>query len=118
MRCITSSGKARSTILPGTKNGRMGILTFLDPPRPDTKGTLESAIALGVDVKMITGDHLVRATVGRRTVVGLAAFGVCMSRSSFRRTTVRPTARNLVEDFLVVVSVAQSTVVPLLECER
>jgi H+-transporting ATPase len=32
-----------------------GILTFLDPPRPDTKDTLERAMAYGVDVKMITG---------------------------------------------------------------
>jgi len=35
----------------------MGILTFLDPPRPDTKLTIERSMELGVDVKMITGDH-------------------------------------------------------------
>ncbi|KNC83072.1 hypothetical protein SARC_04665 [Sphaeroforma arctica JP610] len=35
----------------------LGILTFLDPPRPDTKETIERAMELGVDVKMITGDH-------------------------------------------------------------
>lgn len=35
-----------------------GILTFLDPPRPDTHATLKQAEALGVSVKMITGDHL------------------------------------------------------------
>jgi H+-transporting ATPase len=34
----------------------LGILTFLDPPRPDTKETIENAMALGVDVKMITGE--------------------------------------------------------------
>lgn len=33
----------------------MGILTFLDPPRPDTKDTIERAMEYGVDVKMITG---------------------------------------------------------------
>jgi hypothetical protein len=33
----------------------LGILTFLDPPRPDTKDTIEKAMAFGVDVKMITG---------------------------------------------------------------
>ncbi|KNC77588.1 hypothetical protein SARC_09955 [Sphaeroforma arctica JP610] len=38
-----------------------GILTFLDPPRPDTKETIEKALELGVDVKMITGDHAVIA---------------------------------------------------------
>lgn len=35
----------------------MGILTFLDPPRSDTKITIERALEYGVDVKMITGDH-------------------------------------------------------------
>lgn len=34
----------------------MGILTFLDPPRPDTKITIERAMEYGVDVKMITGE--------------------------------------------------------------
>jgi H+-transporting ATPase len=33
----------------------MGILTFLDPPRSDTKVTIERALEYGVDVKMITG---------------------------------------------------------------
>lgn len=30
----------------------LGILTFLDPPRPDTKITLERAMEAGVDVKV------------------------------------------------------------------
>ena len=34
-----------------------GILTFLDPPRPDTKETIRKAKQYGVDVKMITGDN-------------------------------------------------------------
>eukprot|EP00388_Colpodella_angusta_P042116 GDKK01055288.1.p1 GENE.GDKK01055288.1~~GDKK01055288.1.p1 ORF type:complete len:916 (+),score=222.07 GDKK01055288.1:49-2796(+) len=34
-----------------------GIITFLDPPRPDTKSTIAKAKQYGVDVKMITGDH-------------------------------------------------------------
>mmetsp|Transcript_3547 Transcript_3547/g.7588 ORF Transcript_3547/g.7588 Transcript_3547/m.7588 type:complete len:891 (-) Transcript_3547:168-2840(-) len=34
-----------------------GILTFLDPPRPDTKETVRRSKEYGVDVKMITGDH-------------------------------------------------------------
>jgi P-type E1-E2 ATPase len=33
----------------------LGILTFLDPPRHDTKETIERAMEYGVDVKMITG---------------------------------------------------------------
>jgi H+-transporting ATPase len=39
----------------------MGVLTFLDPPRHDTKDTIHRAIAYGVEVKMITGDHLLIA---------------------------------------------------------
>jgi H+-transporting ATPase len=35
----------------------MGLLTFLDPPRPDAKATIEEARNNGVNVKMITGDH-------------------------------------------------------------
>lgn len=34
-----------------------GILTFLDPPRPDTKLTISNSKKYGVDVKMVTGDH-------------------------------------------------------------
>ena len=33
----------------------LGLLTFLDPPRPDTKQTIDDAIKYGVAVKMITG---------------------------------------------------------------
>mmetsp|Transcript_29117 Transcript_29117/g.62748 ORF Transcript_29117/g.62748 Transcript_29117/m.62748 type:complete len:961 (+) Transcript_29117:166-3048(+) len=39
----------------------LGMLTFLDPPRPDTKQTIDDAIKYGVAVKMITGDHLLIA---------------------------------------------------------
>ena len=39
----------------------LGLLTFLDPPRPDTKDTLRQASEFGVEVKMITGDHLLIA---------------------------------------------------------
>ncbi|GKY97130.1 hypothetical protein MPSEU_000671400 [Mayamaea pseudoterrestris] len=39
----------------------MGLLTFLDPPRSDTKQTIADAREYGVGVKMITGDHLLIA---------------------------------------------------------
>merc|ERR1711968_67344 len=39
----------------------MGLLTFLDPPRPDTKDTVRLSRENGVAVKMITGDHLLIA---------------------------------------------------------
>jgi H+-transporting ATPase len=38
-----------------------GLLTFLDPPRPDTKATIDTAVKYGIRVKMITGDHLLIA---------------------------------------------------------
>jgi H+-transporting ATPase len=39
----------------------VGMLTFLDPPRHDTKETIRRATGFGVEVKMITGDHLLIA---------------------------------------------------------
>jgi H+-transporting ATPase len=50
-------------------NWRMlGILTFLDPPRPDTKHTIEECRRYGVAVKMITGDHTVIAVETSRVL--------------------------------------------------
>lgn len=55
-RGIRSLGVAR------TKEGAgfefLGILTFLDPPRHDTKDTIDRAQDLGIEVKMITGDQI------------------------------------------------------------
>jgi H+-transporting ATPase len=53
-RGIRSLAVARTV---GDKWQMQGILTFLDPPRPDTKETLHKAMEYGIDVKMITGDH-------------------------------------------------------------
>jgi H+-transporting ATPase len=39
----------------------IGVLTFLDPPRFDTKETIEQAMEMGVDVKMVTGDNVLIA---------------------------------------------------------
>jgi H+-transporting ATPase len=39
----------------------LGMLTFLDPPREDTKQTISDARKYGVAVKMITGDHILIA---------------------------------------------------------
>lgn len=35
-----------------------GLLPLFDPPREDTKETIETALRMGVRVKMITGDQL------------------------------------------------------------
>ncbi|KAI9021572.1 plasma-membrane proton-efflux P-type ATPase [Phycomyces nitens] len=49
----------------------IGLLPIYDPPRSDTKETIERAIALGVQVKMITGDQLAIAKeTGRRLGMG------------------------------------------------
>jgi len=39
----------------------IGLLTFLDPPRADTKHTIDTAVHYGVRVKMVTGDHILIA---------------------------------------------------------
>jgi len=38
-----------------------GLLSFLDPPRDDTKDTIRRAQDFGVPVRMITGDHILIA---------------------------------------------------------
>ena len=35
----------------------LGLLTLFDPPRDDSAQTIAEARALGIDIKMITGDH-------------------------------------------------------------
>jgi len=36
----------------------VGVLPLFDPPRPDAKATIATAMAMGVKVKMVTGDAL------------------------------------------------------------
>ncbi|PVF94102.1 plasma-membrane proton-e [Serendipita vermifera] len=49
----------------------IGLLTIFDPPRADTKDTIDNALALGVKVKMVTGDQLAIAKeTGRRLGLG------------------------------------------------
>jgi H+-transporting ATPase len=49
----------------------LGLLTFLDPPRPDTMKTIEDAHRYGVSVKMITGDHqLIAQETAKRLNMG------------------------------------------------
>eukprot|EP00475_Leptophrys_vorax_P025000 TRINITY_DN3479_c0_g2_i1.p1 TRINITY_DN3479_c0_g2~~TRINITY_DN3479_c0_g2_i1.p1 ORF type:complete len:987 (+),score=347.54 TRINITY_DN3479_c0_g2_i1:157-2961(+) len=58
IRCL-----AVARTVPGNQEKWMmlGLLTFLDPARPDTKETIQNANKYGVMVKMITGDHLLIA---------------------------------------------------------
>ncbi|KAF8587212.1 plasma-membrane proton-e [Ramaria rubella] len=49
----------------------IGLLAIFDPPREDTKQTIDDALALGVRVKMVTGDQLAIAKeTGRRLGLG------------------------------------------------
>jgi len=49
----------------------IGLLSIFDPPRDDTKKTIDDALALGVKVKMVTGDQLAIAKeTGRRLGLG------------------------------------------------
>jgi H+-transporting ATPase len=42
----------------------LGIIPLFDPPRPDSKATLDTARRMGVRVKMVTGDQV---AIGRET---------------------------------------------------
>ncbi|KAJ1454003.1 hypothetical protein M885DRAFT_522476 [Pelagophyceae sp. CCMP2097] len=57
-----------------------GLLPMLDPPRFDTMSTIESLNGAGVEVKMITGDHL---NVAKETcrLIGLDAIDVFSAES-------------------------------------
>ena len=60
-RGFRALGVALSRTLSPPKWEFLGILSLFDPPRPDTKHTIEQAGENGVLVKMVTGDHLVIA---------------------------------------------------------
>lgn len=49
----------------------VGLLPLFDPPRHDSAETIRRALALGVNVKMITGDQLaIGKETGRRLGMG------------------------------------------------
>ena len=63
----------------------VGLLAFLDPPRPDTKATLDAAMAAGVDVKMITGDS---AVIARETARALGLGDVVVAADDVAWPTI------------------------------
>ncbi|KAG0376904.1 plasma membrane H+-ATPase, partial [Mortierella sp. AD032] len=66
---------------PGTGFTLIGLLPIYDPPRHDTKETIDRAQALGVKVKMITGDQLAIAKeTGRRLKLGDHMFNASVLR--------------------------------------
>jgi plasma-membrane proton-efflux P-type ATPase len=60
-RGLRALGVAKT--VPGTadKFELVGMISLLDPPRPDSMATIAQCNALGVDVKMITGDQMIIA---------------------------------------------------------
>jgi len=57
---------------PGAPWQFVGLLPLFDPPRHDSAETIRKALNLGVNVKMITGDHLTIAKeTGRRLGMGV-----------------------------------------------
>uniref|UniRef100_A0A7S0H6Z2 Plasma membrane ATPase n=1 Tax=Amorphochlora amoebiformis TaxID=1561963 RepID=A0A7S0H6Z2_9EUKA len=60
-----------------------GVLSLFDPPRHDTKATIERAQAMGVQVKMITGDHTAIAIeTARRLGMGCTIHCVSAMKST------------------------------------
>ena len=60
----------------------LGLLPLFDPPRDDSAETISTIRAMGVDVKMVTGDHEAIAkeiagqlALGQKIVVAESAFG-------------------------------------------
>jgi H+-transporting ATPase len=60
----------------------LGLLPLFDPPRDDCKETIKTTRAMGVDIKMVTGDHEAIAKeiagqldLGQNIVVADAVFG-------------------------------------------
>ncbi|POW22046.1 hypothetical protein PSHT_01754, partial [Puccinia striiformis] len=60
---------------PGSGFQLIGLLSIFDPPREDTKQTIDDAVSLGLKVKMVTGDQLAIAKeTGRRLGLGDTMF--------------------------------------------
>lgn len=69
-RGLRSLGVAKSTN-GGASWELVGLISLLDPPRPDSAETIELAKSLGVEVKMVTGDqHAIAVETSRRLGLG------------------------------------------------
>ncbi|CAO3694475.1 hypothetical protein G6F70_000287 [Rhizopus microsporus] len=60
-RGLRALGVAKTVSGSEDKFELVGMISLLDPPRPDSLQTIAECNALGVDVKMITGDQLIIA---------------------------------------------------------
>jgi H+-transporting ATPase len=80
------AGKGYRTLGVARNDGQswryLGLLPLFDPPRDDCKETIRAARGMGVDIKMVTGDHEAIAReiagqldLGRNIVVADTVFG-------------------------------------------
>ncbi|KAI8911846.1 hypothetical protein EDD86DRAFT_269559 [Gorgonomyces haynaldii] len=60
-RGLRALGVARTVDPEMTKFELVGLISLLDPPRPDSAQTIKECNELGIGVKMITGDQLIIA---------------------------------------------------------
>jgi H+-transporting ATPase len=60
-RGLRALGVARTIDAEMTKFELIGLISLLDPPRPDSGTTIQECEDLGINVKMITGDQLIIA---------------------------------------------------------
>ncbi|KAI8891079.1 plasma-membrane proton-efflux P-type ATPase [Backusella circina FSU 941] len=60
-RGLRALGVAKTVSGSTDKFELVGMISLLDPPRPDSLSTIAECNALGVDVKMITGDQMIIA---------------------------------------------------------
>jgi len=81
-----AAAKGYRTLAVGRDDGSgwryLGLLPLFDPPREDSAATIRATRAMGVDIKMVTGDHEAIARqiageldLGRNIVVADALFG-------------------------------------------
>jgi len=68
----------------------LGVLPLFDPPRADSKATIEAARAMGVRVKMVTGDQ---QAIARETSRQLGLGEHILDASGFSETGVHETAQ-------------------------
>ena len=70
----------------------LGVIGLFDPPRKDSAGTITEAKNLGVNVKMVTGDHVAIA----KEIAGKVGLGTnILPQSSFTGSTGRDALRQL-----------------------
>jgi H+-transporting ATPase len=68
----------------------LGVLPLFDPPREDSRATIETARQMGVNVKMVTGDQL---AIARETAVQLGLGTNILDASGFGDTKRHETAQ-------------------------